>query len=63
MANLGSPNITSVLVKGVKEALDANQGEHVETKGVKAHFTLDDSGLLAVSDSSLSFFSSSSSSY
>merc|ERR1740128_529995 len=49
LANLGSPNITSVLVKGVKEALDANQGEHVETKGVKAHFTLDDSGLLAVS--------------
>merc|ERR1719187_2602503 len=49
VANLGSLNITSVLVKGVKEALEKNQGENVETKGVKAHFTLDDSGLLAVS--------------
>jgi len=49
VANLGSPNITSVLVKGVKEALEKNAGENVETKGVKAHFTLDDSGLLAVS--------------
>merc|ERR1719402_1219582 len=45
---LGSNNITSVLVKGVKEALDNNTGENVETKGVKAHFGLDDSGILTV---------------
>jgi len=49
IAWLGSNNITSVLVKGVKEALDNNTGENVETKGVKAHFTLDDSGILTVS--------------
>merc|ERR1712098_570553 len=48
IAWLGSNNITSVL-KGVKEALDNNTGENVETKGVKAHFTLDDSGILTVS--------------
>merc|ERR1712045_714852 len=28
------------------EALDGNQGDNIETKGVKAHFQLDDSGIL-----------------
>jgi hypoxia up-regulated 1 len=47
---VGSMNLTSVLVKGVKEALDKNLvGENIETKGVKAHFQLDDSGILSVS--------------
>merc|ERR1719382_2158672 len=46
VAWLGSNNITSVLVKGVKEALDGNLGDAIETKGVKAHFQLDDSGIL-----------------
>jgi len=49
VANIGSINLSSVLVKGVKEALDANAGENSETKGVKAHFQLDDSGILTVS--------------
>jgi len=49
LANIGSHNLTSVLVKGVKEALDANVGDAIETKGVKAHFQLDDSGILTVS--------------
>merc|ERR1712071_607044 len=48
-ANIGSLNLSSVLVKGVKEALEKNAGEDVETKGVKAHFLLDDSGILTVS--------------
>merc|ERR1719268_143515 len=48
--NVGSMNLTSVLVKGVKEALDKNLvGDNTETKGVKAHFQLDDSGILSVS--------------
>merc|ERR1712211_93801 len=35
--NVGSMNLTSVLVKGVKEALDKNLvGDNIETKGVKA---------------------------
>merc|ERR1712112_514220 len=46
VANIGSQNLTSVLVKGVKEALDGNQGDNIETKGVKAHFQLEDSGIL-----------------
>jgi len=46
VANIGSQNLTSVLVKGVKEALDGNLADNVETKGVKAHFQLDDSGIL-----------------
>lgn len=50
VANLGTINLTSVLVKGVKEALEANAGENTETKGVKAHFQLDDSGILTVSN-------------
>merc|ERR1712061_601330 len=46
---VGSMNLTSVLVKGVKEALDKNLvGENIETKGVKAHFQLDDSGILSI---------------
>merc|ERR1712106_1143082 len=45
-ANIGSQNLTSVLVKGVKGALDGNVGDDIETKGVKAHFQLDDSGIL-----------------
>merc|ERR1712106_614281 len=46
IANVGSINLTSVLVKGVGEALDGNVGDDIETKGVKAHFQLDDSGIL-----------------
>merc|ERR1712107_157228 len=42
---IGSHNLSSVLVKGVAGALDNNKGDNIETKGVKAHFTLDDSGL------------------
>jgi len=49
VANLGSQNITSVLVKGVKGALEGNVGDNIETKGVKAHFQLDDSGILTCS--------------
>jgi len=48
VANVGSSNLTSVRVKGVKGALDDNVGDAIETKGVKAHFQLDDSGILTV---------------
>jgi len=43
---IGSLNISTVHVKGVGEALEKNNGENVETKGVKAHFALDESGIL-----------------
>lgn len=48
VARLGSNNITSVLVKGVSEALQNNAKDNIETKGVKAHFSLDDSGILSL---------------
>merc|ERR1711874_578772 len=44
---IGSLNISTVNVKGVAEPLEKNNGAGVETKGVKAHFALDESGLLA----------------
>merc|ERR1711872_391112 len=43
---IGQQNLSSVLVKGVAGALESNKGENIETKGVKAHFSLDDSGIL-----------------
>lgn len=49
VSRLGSHNITSVEVRGVAEALEKNAAdENIETKGVKAHFSLDDSGLLSL---------------
>jgi len=44
---VGSANVSTVEVKGVAEALEKNKGDNVETKGVKAHFFLDDSGILS----------------
>lgn len=48
IARLGSHNVTSVHVTGVAEALEKNVADDIETKGVKAHFSLDDSGLLSL---------------
>jgi len=47
---MGTQNVTSFVVKGVKEALESNTGDNIETKGVKAHFALDDSGILTVTN-------------
>ncbi|KAI4462648.1 hsc70cb isoform g-related [Holotrichia oblita] len=44
--NIGSVNLTEVSVKGVVNAMKKNSGENVESKGIKAHFTMDESGLL-----------------
>lgn len=44
--NLGSLNITKVTLKGVKELLEKTQGPNIESKGIKAHFSMDDSGIL-----------------
>ncbi|CAH1103724.1 unnamed protein product [Psylliodes chrysocephalus] len=43
---LGSPNISEYHLIGVADALKKNTGENVETKGIKAHFTMDESGIL-----------------
>ncbi|TRY72547.1 hypothetical protein TCAL_12730 [Tigriopus californicus] len=50
MARIGSLNLTEVKVKGLAPILEKYaQQSNVESKGVKAHFNLDDSGLLGVS--------------
>ncbi|XP_050666772.1 hypoxia up-regulated protein 1 [Leptidea sinapis] len=46
LANIGALNLTQVVLTGVAEALAKNSGENVEHKGIKAHFNMDDSGIL-----------------
>lgn len=43
---LSSTNLSEYKLTGVAEALKKNTGENIETKGIKAHFAMDDSGLL-----------------
>lgn len=45
---IGSLNITEVSVKGVEDAFKKHTGENVEYKGIKAHFAMDDSGILSL---------------
>lgn len=45
---IGSLNITQVVVSGVEEAFKKHAGENVEYKGIKAHFAMDDSGILSL---------------
>ncbi|CAH0727165.1 unnamed protein product, partial [Brenthis ino] len=46
LMSIGSLNLTQVVLSGVSEALAKNSGENIEHKGIKAHFNMDDSGLL-----------------
>ena len=49
LANVGTKGIATVHVMGVAESLSKHADDpKVETKGVKAHFHLDDSGLLNI---------------
>lgn len=50
IANIGSLNITEVSLEGVAEAFKKHLGENVETKGIKAHFQMDESGLLKLAN-------------
>ncbi|XP_069686469.1 hypoxia up-regulated protein 1 isoform X2 [Periplaneta americana] len=43
---LGPLNLSKVELTGVAEALAKHQGNNVESKGIKAHFAMDESGLL-----------------
>lgn len=44
--NIGSLNLTKVSLSGVKDAITKTEGPNIESKGIKAHFAMDDSGLL-----------------
>nr|XP_026494052.1 hypoxia up-regulated protein 1 isoform X1 [Vanessa tameamea] len=46
LKSIGTLNLTQVVLTGVREALVKNSGENIEHKGIKAHFNLDDSGVL-----------------
>nr|XP_023019178.1 hypoxia up-regulated protein 1 [Leptinotarsa decemlineata] len=45
-AYIGSTNLSEYKLTGVAEALKKNSGENTETKGIKVHFSMDDSGVL-----------------
>lgn len=46
---LGPLNLSTVSLSGVSAALGKHQAPNTESKGIKAHWTLDESGLLALS--------------
>lgn len=47
--NLGETKLMKIKLRDVAKTLAANQGENVESKGIKAHFTLDESCLFSFS--------------
>lgn len=47
---LGSLNLTKVSLKEVAKKLNANKADNIESKGIKAHFALDDSGLFSLAN-------------
>ncbi|XP_063624936.1 hypoxia up-regulated protein 1 [Cydia splendana] len=48
LPKLGSLNLTQVVLSGVGAALNKHTGDNVEHKGIKAHFNMDDSGILSL---------------
>lgn len=53
VTNIGSTQLLKIKLKDVAQTIEANSGENAESKGIKAHFTLDDSGLFAMSGAEL----------
>lgn len=49
ITNLGKLNLSKISLSDVAKIYETNQAENVESKGIKAHFVMDDSGLLTVS--------------
>lgn len=48
--NLGSLNLTEINLQGIAEAINKNKDNNVESKGIKAHFSLDESGVLKLAN-------------
>ncbi|XP_058823794.1 hypoxia up-regulated protein 1 [Topomyia yanbarensis] len=48
--NIGSLNLTSVSLKEVGKKINASLATNVVSKGIKAHFSLDDSGLFSLAN-------------
>ena len=47
--NIGSTNLTQIHLSGIADAIAKHQSNDAEFKGIKAHFAIDDSGLLSLS--------------
>jgi hypoxia up-regulated 1 len=52
---IGSLSLSQVELKGIAAALEKHNGPNVEAKGVKAHFNMDESGILNLLGAELSF--------
>lgn len=52
---LGSLNLSRFDVTGVKSALDKHLSDNVESKGIKAHFAMDESGILTLASVDVTF--------
>jgi hypoxia up-regulated 1 len=48
VAVIGSTNLTKVELNGIANGLTKHQNDGAEFKGIKAHFSIDDSGLLSL---------------
>ena len=48
VAVIGSTNLTKVELNGIANGLTKHQDDGAEFKGIKAHFSIDDSGLLSL---------------
>jgi hypoxia up-regulated 1 len=46
IASVGGLNLSEVGLSGVADAFKKNSGDNIETKGIKAHFAMDESGIL-----------------
>merc|ERR1712228_879500 len=47
-SHVGNHGLSSYTVKGLKSTMENYTADNIESKGVKAHFNLDDNGLLSV---------------
>lgn len=50
---LGNLNISVIKLKGVADALSKHAKEDAESKGIKAHFSMDESGILTLINTEL----------
>lgn len=50
ISRIGSLNLTKISLTKVASILDSSKGDNIESKGIKAHFTLDDSGIFSLSN-------------
>merc|ERR1711899_500791 len=52
---VGTQGLSSYTVKGLKSTMENYTADNIESKGVKAHFNLDDNGLLSVTAGEAAF--------